>query len=224
MRTSFLLLAAGLLPLVAVTAAYSLAANRGLVPGCNPFFDGCTSISATGRHAPASYVFKPAHLVQAVLLAVLWLQCAAVLPAGARTAVALRISGLVGAAALVVYTLTLGSQTPLYEFMRRFGIYFYFVGTLCAQVLATSASFPVIRRSRPSHTAIAVGLWMLCLAPFALGAANFVFKAVLDDAGPMQNRIEWTAALAMQGWFLLSYASQFSGLSAPPARTSANGW
>jgi hypothetical protein len=213
MRTGFLPLAAGLLPLVAVTAAYTLAADRGLVPGCNPFFDGCTSISATGRHAPASYLFKPAHLAQAVLLAVLWLRCAAMLPAEARTATALRISGLVGAAALVVYTLTLGSPTPLYEFMRRFGIYFYFVGTLCAQLLATSALLPASRRSYSSQTAIAAGLWLLCLAPFALGAANFVFKAVLDDAGPIQNRIEWIAALAMQGWFLLFYASRFSGRS-----------
>ena len=207
MRSSFLPVAAGLLPLVAVTAAYMVAAERGLVPGCNPFLDGCTSISATGRYAPASYLFKPAHLLQSGILALIWLRCAAALPAGSRIAVALRVSGLVGAGALIVYTLTLGSQTPLYEFMRRFGIYFYFVGTLGAQLLVTGALVHAGSRSWRVQDAIAVGLWLLCLAPFVLGAANFVCKAVLDDPDPAQNRIEWIAALAMQGWFILFYAA-----------------
>jgi hypothetical protein len=125
-----------LLPVCAVTVAYSLAAASELVPGCNPFLEGCTSISATGRYAPASYVFKPAHLLQSVLLAILWMRLPRELPVRRRDIEAARIAGLMAAAALVVYTVTLGSQTPLYEFMRRFGIYFFFAGTLLAQLLS----------------------------------------------------------------------------------------
>ncbi|HET9664237.1 MAG TPA: hypothetical protein VFP00_08410, partial [Burkholderiales bacterium] len=56
------------LPLAAIAASYAVAVRAGAVPACNPFLDGCTSISATGRYAPASYIFKPAHLLVAVLL------------------------------------------------------------------------------------------------------------------------------------------------------------
>lgn len=200
-----LALLAALLPLVAVTFAYLLAARQALVPACNPFLDGCTSISATGRHAPASYIFKPAHLLQALLLGALWLRLAAGLPARPAMQRWLRIAGLAGAAALVVYTLTLGTSTPLYEFMRRFGIYIYFIGTLAAQSLASLA---LLRASRGAAAAARnAARWMLalCAAPFVLGSANFVFKAVLADPDPMENRIEWIAALLMQAWFLLLY-------------------
>jgi hypothetical protein len=194
-------LVVALLPLCAVTGAYSLAAANGLVPACNPFLDGCTSISATGRYVPASYVFKPAHLVQSALLAMLWMRLPSELPDRTRYPEAARIAGLVAAVALAIYTLTLGSQTPLYEFMRRFGIYFFFAGTLLAQLLSALAYRHAARGRRRLPNAMLV----VALVPLLLGIINFAGRAVLVDADAMENRIEWVAALIMQGWFLLLY-------------------
>jgi hypothetical protein len=200
-----------LLPVCAVTVAYTLAAAYELVPGCNPFLEGCTSISATGRYAPASYVFKPAHLLQSLMLAMLWMRLPRELPGGRRDIEAARISGLVGAAALVVYTLTLGSQTPLYEFMRRFGIYFFFAGTLLAQLLSALAyRSAAIARPRGGRW-IPNAMLVVALGPLVLGIVNFAAKAVLADPDPTENRIEWIAALIMQGWFLLLYRYRRSG-------------
>ncbi|MGH8221600.1 MAG: hypothetical protein ACREQZ_01375, partial [Woeseiaceae bacterium] len=51
-------LATGLLPILAIHACYLLAVHYAALPACIPYFDGCTSISATGRYAPASYLFR----------------------------------------------------------------------------------------------------------------------------------------------------------------------
>ena len=215
MHGRLLTLLVAFLPLTAVTAAYVIAARQGLVPACNPFLDGCTSISATGRYPPASYIFKPAHLVQAGLLALLWLRLARHVPMRQASSRWLRIAGVAGAAALVVYTLTLGTESTLYAFMRRFGIYVYFIGTLVAQVLVSRAlaeagraeagRTEAGRASQVGGRKLAHAMLALCAAPLLLGAANFVFKATLADPDPMENRIEWIAALLMQAWFLLLY-------------------
>jgi hypothetical protein len=205
MFTRALPLVIALLPLCAVTGAYSLAAANGLVPACNPFLDGCTSISATGRYVPASYVFKPAHLVQSALLVMLWMRLPRELPDRTRYPEAARISGLVAAVALVIYTLTLGSQTPLYEFMRRFGIYFFFAGTLLAQLLAALAYRDAARAKPRGRSRLPNAMLVMALVPLLLGIINLAGKAVLVDPDAMENRIEWNAALIMQGWFLLLY-------------------
>ena len=205
MLTRALPLVIALLPLCAVTGAYGLAAANGLVPACNPFLDGCTSISATGRYVPASYVFKPAHLVQSALLVMLWMRLPRELPDRTRYPEAARISGLVAAVALVIYTLTLGSQTPLYEFMRRFGIYFFFAGTLLAQLLAALAYRDAARAKPRGQRRLPNAMLVMALVPLLLGIINFAGKAVLVDPDAMENRIEWSAALIMQCWFLLLY-------------------
>jgi hypothetical protein len=194
-----------LLPVCAVTGAYALAAASGLVPASNPFLDDCTSISATGRYIPASYVFKPAHLVQSALLAMLWMRLPRELPDRTRCLEAARFSALVAAVALVIYTLTLGSQSPLYEFMRRFGIYFYFTGTLVAQLLSALAYRDAASAKPPGRGRLPNAMLVMAVVPLLLGIINFAGKAVLVDPDPMENRIEWSAALIMQGWFLLLY-------------------
>src|SRR6187551_3232532 len=43
-------LLAGLLPLIATVVAYLMSIRLGLVPECNPFLEGCVSISRAARH------------------------------------------------------------------------------------------------------------------------------------------------------------------------------
>ena len=128
---------AGIAPIIGVTCAYLLGVSYDVLPSCMPLIDGCTSISATGRNMPGRLVFRSVMFPQSVLLIVLWYL-------GARwirdmtpsrfSAVTVTVSGCIGALALVVYVATLGTRTPLYDFMRRFGVYFYFLGTAVAQV------------------------------------------------------------------------------------------
>lgn len=199
----FLPLAAGVLPLVTVSVAHWMGVESGQLPACFPYLEGCTSISATGRYPPGSFLFKAIQMPYALALAVIWVLTVDWLrtfprhPSLPRARLILAF-GICGAVALLVYTSFLGTKEPFYEFMRRFGIYLFFAGTVVAQLLVS-----IGLRIGP------IGHWMRALAtlPFLLGVLNLVLKNVLDDADTAENRIEWIAALCMQAWFVLLYAA-----------------
>ena len=116
------------------------------------------------------------------------------------------ISGVVASLALIVYTTFLGTTEPFYEFMRRFGIYVYFLGTALAQLLLslTLASYARME-SEPSLWRLSRQMLVLVALPFVLGILNLILKAALDDANAVENSIEWIASLCMQTWFVLLY-------------------
>ena len=134
----FIPLLAAALPLVAMFGALWIGIASDTFPPCFPPLDGCMSISATGRKPPGSFLFRAVMLPHALLLAflwyltVLWLRS---LDADLRrsTTTAILVSGLVGSLALIVYVTFLGTKEPFYEFMRRVGIYFGYLGTALAQ-------------------------------------------------------------------------------------------
>ena len=203
----------GVIPVVAVTIAYWLGADSGVLPTCNPWLDGCTSISATGRHPPGSYLFRAVEMPLAPVLAIIWYFCAAWLKelCGGGRRVRIRViftSGIIAAAALIVYVTFLGTSEPIYEFMRRFGIYGFFLGTALAQLLL-SLTLVAQTRGSDSYGLGGLPLQMLVLAilPFLLGVLNLLLKALLDDADAWENSIEWIASLMMQAWFVLLYVA-----------------
>ena len=197
----FLPLFVGVAPVVGVIAAYWLNVDAGQLPSCMPLIDGCTSISATGRNVPGSLVFRAVLLPQAPVLIFLWWIGAQWLKAVAPTTRAQRailICGVTGAIALIVYVTFLGTKQPFYEFMRRFGIYFYFLGTALAQILMAWAM--------PRSLLRTAMLWVISI-PFALGILNLLQKVLLADSDTFENSIEWISALLMQAWFVILYFS-----------------
>jgi hypothetical protein len=199
----------GIAPVVAVTLAYWLGVSNEVLPACMPLFDGCTSISATGRHPPGSYLFRAVMLPQAVVLALLWYLSADWLDTlirEERSNKLLLASGLLGALALVLYVTFLGTRLPIYEVMRRFGIYFYFLGTALAQLTLAFTLLKFVQWARAGRLRqYALAMLWLCGLPFALGILNLVLKAMLDNADFMENRIEWISAVLMQGYFVVLY-------------------
>ncbi|MDX1509013.1 MAG: hypothetical protein R3358_12080 [Woeseiaceae bacterium] len=200
-------LIAALAPILGANLAYWLGVRADVLPSCIQYFDGCTSISAAGRYPPGSYLFRAVHLPYAALLSVVWYFNYLWLTAVEGQAHRLRRRvmfgfGLVGSLALIVYVTFLGTSEPIYEFMRRGGIYFYFLSTAIAQVATTLALLHIDKR---------VFAWMLVtsLLPFALGIDNLVQKEVLpfEIADLVENQIEWIAALTMHVWFIVLYAA-----------------
>jgi len=211
MLIRWLPLLAGLLPFLAVNLAYWMGVSNDVLPSCFPYIDGCTSISSTGRHPPGSLLFRAAHLPQGVLLLFLWyfsVQWLRALRPGVRrsTELVVLISGTIGGLALIVYTTYLGTTESFYEFMRRFGIYCYFLGTVLAQLfLALSFLRHAKSRRSPALVNMARAMLWLCLMPFVLGILNLTFKALLADADAVQNRVEWIAAVSMHAYFVVLY-------------------
>ena len=203
----------GLVPLVGVHIAYLIAVDYGYLQPCIPYIEGCTSISATGRYPPASFLFKAVEMAMAVALPVFWyfsVKWLRALDPGwhGRAVWSIFLSGLIGALALIVYVTFLGTQEPFYEFMRRFGIYFYFLGTVLAQ-LFLAVSFRGISRNLGDRVLkrMAVAMLVLCLMPFALGFLNLAQKSLLpyDIADRAENSIEWVASLMMQAYFFVVF-------------------
>lgn len=199
----------GIAPVIGVTLAYWLGVSNEILPGCIPFIDGCTSISATGRYLPGSLLFRAIMMPQAVILAVLWYLSARWLDALSsveRSNRTLLIFGLGGAVALVLYVTFLGTKQPFYELMRRFGIYFYFLGTAVAQLtLAVSLLKIAAQRADAALRRHAVVMLWLCGLPFALGVLLSFLKTILDNPDMAENRIEWIAAALMQAYFVVLY-------------------
>jgi len=192
-------LVTGLVPLVGINLAYWIGVDSDVIPACIPYIDGCTSISATGRYPPGDRLFRAVMLPQAVLLAVTWYFAASWLRSlspQSKAATPALVFGLVGAAALILYVSFLGTKEPFYEFMRRFGIYLYFLGTGIAQIVLTLG----LEDSRWRRGM----LWVLAV-PWALGLLNFAQKAVRDDSRGLENAIEWIVSVFLQVWFLLLY-------------------
>jgi hypothetical protein len=202
-----------LVPLAGVHVAYLIAVDFGYLQLCIPYIEGCTSISATGRYPPASFLFKAVEMGMAVALPVFWyfsVKWLRALDPGShgRAVWSIFLSGLIGAIALIVYVTFLGTREPFYEFMRRFGIYFYFLGTVLAQ-LFLAVSFRGISRKLGDRglQRLALAMLLLCLMPFALGFLNIAQKSLLpyEIADRAENSIEWIASLMMQAYFFVIF-------------------
>jgi len=192
---------AGLLPLVATLVAWALSVRLELVPGCNPFWDGCTSISRAARHALPNHLFQLLMLPAATLQGAVWLLTAHWLAreqgpqAGLR---ALAVLGLVAAAALVLYATFLGTDGRAYRLLRHYGTAMYF-GFTCICMLLLGSALQRLRALWPgrlprwlvhAHVAMACAL-------VGLGVVNAIVAALMSDAvkGRMENVTEWWGAL-----------------------------
>lgn len=205
-----LALLAGAVPIVAVHLALFVSLANDYIPRCNPYLEGCASISAAGRHGAANHLFQAFMLPYATLLVCYWLACRRWLrdlgdPAGP----ALRWMpwlGLVSALFLILYSTFLGSEGDFYRLMRRYGVTVYFSFNLLAQILLTKRLYALRHgRGLPFPDWIPRAKLAMCTIVLALGLANVAGAAVLADNDAFENVIEWNAALAMTLFYFLTW-------------------
>ena len=197
-------LVAGLLPLVATVLAYSLSVRLGIVEACNPFLEGCTSISRAARHELPNYLFRALLLPAAALQAICWLLCGAWLRELAATRTwklrALPLLGLAAAVFLVLYGTFLGTEGQAYRWMRRYGVVVYFGATCVSMLIVSDAVLRLALAARP----VARALVVLSIALPLLGLANTLAPVFdLSDAqkAAMQNSTEWWGGLLFTLFF-----------------------
>ena len=219
-------LLAGLLPALAALLAWGLATQLSLVPSCNPFTDGCVSISRAARHGLPNHVFRALVLPAAALQGLCWLitarwllqRCAS---AGLQPGLGLRLLaglGLAAGVALVLYGAFLGTEGSVYRLLRQYGTVVYFGFTcLClliagaaVQRLAHSGALRVGRFTLHAMSALSVALVLLGLVSVGVGAA------VGDDLKyRVENITEWWAGLIfVLGFVALSALWRRCGLRA----------
>lgn len=200
-------LLAGLLPLAATAVAFRLSLHLELIPACNPFVDGCVSISRAARHDLPNILFRALLLPAAALQAATWMLCPAWLRSlGGEPERVLRLVPPLGVAAalfLVLYGTFLGTEGEGYRWMRRYGVVFYF-GFTCICMLAVAGGMHQRVRWRPHERWVGRALVGLCLALPLLGLAHVLVPLVLDAPGvkdALENVTEWWGGAIFTAFF-----------------------
>lgn len=190
-----------LLPLAAAHVALWLSLRDGLIPACNPYLEGCVSISRAARHGLGNHVFRMVMLPTASLQALCWLAAAHWLRRSADGARILPWLGLLAAVFLALYATFLGSDGPIYQMMRRYGITVYFASTFLAWLALLrgwSRQWPRAPTYPPSL--------VVALGYMVLGLSHLAVRLATDDAAlryRWENVLEWQLGLWLTAMFSL---------------------
>lgn len=199
-----------LLPLVTIHVSYLIAASMDHVPWCVPYWDSCTSISATGRQLPEKIWFKLGMIPAALLSMCLWFLAYNwrnnLGPTRfVKTLHAMPVTGILAGLFLLLYTLALGVEGDTYRMLRRTGITLAFAFTFMAQLLLMrligehaghQEDYRLLRYCR----------WMLALIVVLLitGLASVVLDAMLGEGyESMEDAFEWNLALLLNAVFIV---------------------
>ena len=192
---------AAVVPLGTVVISYLIAVGLGHVPACVPNFSGCTSVSSAGRLLPESLIFRAGMLSTAAVLVLFWWRCATFLALGGQTGVRLvmlRILGVIIAASLVIYAVTLGLEDDGYRQLRRVGINGFAISTLMAEVLLISCyrSMRIVATEKFLRWLI-----VLCCALPLLGLAAEVAKWAGVPRHAANNIVAWNAFVVASAYY-----------------------
>jgi hypothetical protein len=200
LQLSTLALMVGLLPIIVININYGIAASQGFVPWCIPYWDGCTSISATGRQGLAFVFFKITMLPMAVLYGLYWRGMHATIRRNGGTSSTILWLGYVSVVALCLYVITLGLVGDSFQLSRRIGIIFYFTFTYLCQLLA-------IYQLNKLHIQL-LGLnrqFQLSVLILCIGLLTLVLGVTLDNYNDYEDSFEWNIALLLHINFLLNW-------------------
>lgn len=187
-------LAAALIPMMTIHLTFVVSVLEGYVSWCMPYWDSCTSISRTGRHGTAYFIFKGTMLPAALLgilfwwLNGLWLRQLGV---QMRWVAWVPWLGLIACVSLALYTLALGHAGDGFNLIRRIGVVLYFSLTYLCQLLISASLMGHPRWYTPG-----LRLLRLCQLTLAVGILSVILTAVVPDwYSQKDDAFEWVLAL-----------------------------
>ncbi len=201
---------AAILPLATTHICYLVAAWYQHVPWCIPYWDSCTSISATGRVFPAKWLFKAGMIPTAMVITLLW-WCTwhwlrgLDLATHPKTLRSMPVLGTVAALSLILYTLALGEVGEGYRVIRRTGVVFTFALTYISQLLLVQL-LGALARIDPNPI---IRLWRrrmmgLLVVLLSVGILSVLLDALMGDAyDAIEDAFEWWLALMLYFYFAL---------------------
>ncbi|HEY9030893.1 MAG TPA: hypothetical protein VIM93_05985 [Kangiella sp.] len=195
-----------LVPIIAAHGAYFIGLWQGVANECVPYFEGCTSISRAARNGDAIFLFRGLMMPIAAFLVVFWyLQSIWLKELTQKSHNTIFVLGTIGAIFLVLYADFLGTEGDFYEFMRRYGITFYFAMTILAQMLSIRSLQKIKGTLNRKIKRYLSTQFILISIYWGLGITNVVIKATgVSWADQAENVIEWHFALYMSFYFGLT--------------------
>jgi hypothetical protein len=214
-----------LVPIIASTVVFIISAREGNIDWCNPFIDGCTSISKAARNGSSIYVYRPIMMVYALLLIWFWIytrQWLDFLFSRSRAGVIIMWLGITGALFLMVYLDFLGTEGEFNRFMRRYGIMHYFTLTALSQLILLRMHYRYNadnKNGRLLNTGVLRFQKILLLIALVFGVSSVVLDMAGMKTDEVENIVEWNMALLMTLYFIgmailwkrFRYVLQWSG-------------
>lgn len=197
-----------LLPLLASNAVYFLSAFEGSVPWCNPYIDGCTTISKAARSGNSIFIYRASMIAYSLLLIWFWIYVQQWLKLiyehKTKAASIILWLGIIGALFLIVYIDFLGTTGEVNRFMRRHGIMVFFTFTPLAQLLLLYQHYKILPslpagtlKPRVLHYQLMVLLLMLIIA-----YVSIILDVRHIKTYESENIVEWNFSLLLNMYFL----------------------
>ena len=185
-----------LLPFIAIHVSLFLSFQNDLLIACNPYIEGCYSISKVARQPSSIYFFKVLLLISSFLLYFIWEKI--FISNLYQTHI---FFGKLGSISLIIYILALGNDGILYEFMRRFGVFIFYMTTLYLQSIYTFTQTKLLVLS--AHRMIFLKL--LAFLQIMVFVFSLPFFLIIKNDRHIENIIEWWISLTITIWFFINF-------------------
>jgi len=185
-----------LLPFLAIHLSLILSIQNDFLTSCNPYINGCYSISMAARQPYSVIIFKFLMIISAGFLFFLWQRIFNKEKNKSPISI-----GKIGSLFLVIYVIALGNDGFVYEFMRRIGVFIFYIFTLTSQWIFTFSQS--IKRTKFSNninllkfTSFSQILLFILATPFFL---------IIKNDGSIENIFEWWITLFINIWFFVNF-------------------
>ncbi len=196
LKLKYHLLLVAIIPFIAIHLSFVLSVQNEYLTLCNPYIDGCYSISRVVRQPSSIIFFKILMLVSAFSLFFLWPRLFK-----SNDNKILILIGRIGSLFLIAYIGALGEEGFLYELMRRFGVFIFYIFTLISQWVYTFNVDLRKRRFINKNFLINIIVYMQILA-FLVAIPFFLF---IKNYSYIENIIEWWITLLITLWFFINF-------------------
>lgn len=205
MRAAPLALMTGLLPLLCIHLTYVVAASHGHVDWCIPYWDSCTSISATGRQLPEKLLFKFI-MLPAGMLAILfwWITREWLWQVCQRRSPTMLTTGAIAGLFLMLYVVALGEGRD-YQTTRRIGIILFFSLTFVAQLFFLHHCRHAFQALKPVQRRVVNVQITLAATLLAIGILSVMLDLSYARYDDIEDAFEWVMMLFVVGQFISHY-------------------
>ena len=205
MKIWLLPLSLGLIAIISGNLTFFLAFDDGFIEGCIPYFQGCSSISKAGREGLGAIIFKLTIMPVMTLISIYWMISYIVikkfLVIFSKKNKYMLVSGITGSLFGILYTAFLGSEGETYQFLRRFGIYLFFLGTYSAQIIEV-IQLKSIYKPKTINAFEAMKLLTLLVGLIIL--ISIPFYGLIENDDWLENVLEWNITFLIFSYFILS--------------------
>jgi len=195
-KLKYHLLLVSIIPFIAIHLSFILSVQNEYLSLCNPYIDGCYSISRVARQPSSIIIFKILMLVSAFSLFFLWPRLFK-----SNYNKILIFIGRIGPLFLIAYIVALGEEGFLYELMRRFGVFIFYIFTLISQWVFTLNVDLRKKRFIDKIFLMNIIVYLQILA-FLVAIPFFLF---IKNYSYIENIIEWWITLLITLWFFINF-------------------